>query len=198
MMAENVSLNTNALQTTKRTLSMNPRKFAMWLFIVTIVMIFASLTSAYIVRQAEGDWLVYELPTIFLVNTIILVASSATMHWAYLAAKKDNLKMVKIAMVCTTLLSLAFLVGQFESWGALVEKDVYFVGNPAGSFLYVITGLHAFHLISGIVFILIVLFSAFKFKVHSKNMLNMEMCTTYWHFLDGLWIYLYVFLLLNH
>ena len=177
---------------------MHPLKFALWLFIVTVVMIFAALTSAYIVRQSEGNWLIFELPSIFTINTIILVASSLTMHLAYLAAKKDNFNSLKIFMILTAILSIAFFVGQYEAWGALVDRDVYFVGNPSGSFLYVISGLHAFHLVSGLIFILIMLFSAFKDKVHSKNMVKMEMCTTYWHFLDGLWVYLFIFLLLNH
>ncbi len=181
-----------------KTLSMHPLKFALWLFIVSIIMMFAAMTSAYIVRQAEGDWLIYDLPNIFLINTIILVSSSITMHIAYVAAKKDNFKTVKTFMMLTAGLALAFLVGQYFAWGALVDIEVYFVGNPAGSFLYVISGLHAFHLITGVVFVIIMLFSAFKYKVHSKNMVKMEMCTTYWHFLDGLWVYLYIFLLLNH
>lgn len=101
-------------------------------------------------------------------------------------------------MILTAVLSIVFFIGQYEAWGALVDRDVFFVGNPSGSFLYVISGLHAFHLISGLIFILIMLFSAFKYKVHSKNMVKMEMCTTYWHFLDGLWVYLFIFLLLNH
>lgn len=179
-------------------LSMQPLKFALWLFIVSIVMMFAALTSAYIVRQSEGNWLIFELPSIFLINTIILLASSVTMHLAYVAAKNNNFKKLKIFMVLTAALSVAFFVGQYEAWGALVGIDVYFVGNPSGSFLYVISGVHAFHLITGLIFILIMLFSTFKGKVHSKNMLKMEMCTTYWHFLDGLWVYLYIFLLLNH
>lgn len=186
------------LQPSIKILSMHPLKFALWLFIVTVVMIFAALTSAYIVRQSEGNWLIFELPSIFLINTVILVSSSITMHLSYIAAKKNNFKQLKLFMILTAALAVAFFVGQFEAWGALVDRDVYFVGNPSGSFLYVISGLHAFHLISGLIFILIMLFSAFKYKVHSKNMVKMEMCTTYWHFLDGLWVYLYIFLLLNH
>jgi cytochrome c oxidase subunit 3 len=177
---------------------MHPLKFALWLFIVSIVMIFAALTSAYIVRQAEGDWLLYDLPVSFLRNTVLLVLSSVTMQLAYGAAKKNNFKAIKVYMILTALLSVSFLIGQFYSWGDLVDIDVFFVGNPSGSFLYVLTGMHAFHLITGVIFILIMLISAYKLNVHSKNMVKMEMCTTYWHFLDGLWLYLYIFLLLNH
>jgi cytochrome c oxidase subunit 3 len=185
----------------QQTLSMHPKKFALWLFIVSIVMIFAAMSSAYTVRQAEGNWLEFEMPFIFWVNSAILIASSITMHIAYVSAKRDNLGMVKIAMIITTLLGLGFLVGQWYSWVALVDMKVFFGGsysNPSGSFLYVITGLHAFHLITGIIYLLIILGASFQYNIHSKNMVRMEMCATYWHFLDILWLYLFAFLLLNH
>jgi len=179
-------------------IAMHPKKFALWLFIVTVVMIFASLTSAYIVRQSEGNWLEFDLPEIFWYNSIIILLSSITLHWAYMSAKKDDLAKVRTGMILTSIFGAAFLVGQWYSWGALVDRDVFFVGNPAGSFLYVFTGLHAIHLISGVIFLIIVLISSFRYQVHSKNMDTMEMCVTYWHFLGGLWLYLFMFLLLNH
>jgi cytochrome c oxidase subunit III len=180
----------------KKTLAMNPKKFAMWLFIGSVVMLFASLTSAYIVRQAEGNWLYFELPSILTVSTVVILLSSITMQWAYWSAKKDKLEMVKILVTVTSVLGLAFLVLQFEGWKALVANQVYLVGNPSGSFLYVITGLHGLHIISAIVFLLIVLVSTYRYRVHSKDLTQIEMCTTYWHFLGGLWLYLFVFLLL--
>lgn len=180
----------------KRPFSVHPKKFAMWLFITSVVMIFASLTSAYIVRQAEGNWLIFELPNVLWVNSGIMIVSSVFMHWAYLSAKKDNLNNVKVAISGATILGIAFLIGQLMAWGDLVSSNVFLVGNPSGSFVYLLTGLHGIHLIGGIVFLLIVLLSTFKFKVHSKNMAQIEMCTTYWHFLGGLWLYLFIFLLL--
>ena len=180
----------------RKTLAMNPKKFAMWLFIGSVVMLFASLTSAYIVRQAEGNWLYFELPSILTVSTIVILLSSVTMQVAYWAAKRDRLEMVKILVTVTSVLGLTFLILQFEGWKALVANQVYLVGNPSGSFLYVITGLHGLHLISAIVFLLIVLVSTYRYRVHSKNLTQIEMCTTYWHFLGGLWLYLFVFLLL--
>lgn len=182
----------------KRPLSMHPKKFALWLFIITVVMVFAALTSAYIVRQAEGNWLVFELPTAMWVTTGVILLSSFTMHWAYLSAKKDELGQVKLAIGITTGLGVLFLIGQFYVWGILVDHNVFFVGNPSGSFLYVLSGLHGLHLISGIIFLIIVLISALRYKVHAKNLNQIQMCATYWHFLDGLWIYLFIFLLLNH
>ncbi len=179
-------------------LAMNPKKFVVWLFIVSIVMIFASLTSAYIVRQAEGNWKIFELPLIFLYSTLVLLLSSFTMHWGYLNAKKDEFAKVRIAIGLTLVLGFVFLFMQLNGWKELVSNKVYFsFSNPSESFLYVLTGLHAFHLLSGLIFIIIVLISAFKLNVHAKNLAQYEMCATYWHFLDGLWLYLYVFLMFN-
>ena len=177
---------------------MHPKKFALWLFMVTVVMLFAAFTSAYIVRQSEGDWLQFALPQAFWITSGIIILSSITMHWAYVSAKKDNLDAVKLAMGITTLLGIAFLVGQFIAWGELVDRNVYFVGNPAGSFVYVFSGLHGVHLVGGVVFLLIVLIQTFRYKVHAKSLDQIEMCATYWHFLDGLWLYLFLFLLLNN
>jgi len=179
-------------------IAMHPKKFAMWLFMVSVVMVFAGLTSAFIVRQSEGNWLQYDLPGIFWFTSGTIVLSSITMHWAYLSAKKDLLDQLKLALAVTTVLGLVFLVGQWYSWVALVDMDVYFVGNPAGSFLYVLTGLHALHLVSGVIFLIIVLISSFKYKIHSKRLTTLDICGTYWHFLGGLWLYLFMFLLFNH
>lgn len=181
----------------KKPLSMNPKKFALWLFIVSVCMVFASLTSAYIVRQAEGNWQIFELPPLFWITSVLILVSSFTMHAAYLAAKRDNLEMVKVGMIVTTLLGIGFLVGQVLAWGELVANNVYFVGNPSGSFVYVLSGLHGLHIVGGVVFLTITLVAAFRYQVHSKNLSLIEMCTTFWHFLDALWLYLFVFLLLN-
>ena len=181
----------------RKPISMHPKKFAMWLFMASVMMLFASLTSAYIVREAEGNWLYFELPSLFYYTTAIIVLSSVSLQWAYFAARKNDIKRLKLMVLITTILGLAFLVGQFQAWGALVQNSVYFIGNPSGSFLYVLTGLHGLHIISAVIFLLVVLNSAYKNRIHSKNMAQMEMCTTYWHFLGGLWIYLFIFLVIN-
>jgi cytochrome c oxidase subunit III len=179
-------------------LAMNPKKFVLWLFIVSIVMIFAALTSAYIVRQAEGNWRLFEIPSLFLYSTIVLIASSVTMQWTVVNAQKDELGKIKLGVLVTLVLGLSFLLMQYLAWGALVDMNVHFsFANPSESFLYVLTGLHAFHLLTGLIFIIIVLISSFQDRVHSKSITQLEMCATYWHFLDGLWLYLYIFLLIN-
>lgn len=193
-----MSLPLNNSEEPKTQLAMHPKKFALWLFIVSIVMIFAAMTSAYIVRQAEGNWKVFELPAMFLWSSIVIVLSSATLQWSVSNAKKDEFAQMRLGIGITLILGLAFLVMQYLGWNALVDMNVHFsFSNPAESFLYVLTGLHAFHLVTGLIYIIIVLISAFQDKIHSKKMVQLEMCTTYWHFLDGLWLYLYIFLLIN-
>jgi cytochrome c oxidase subunit III len=178
-------------------MSMNPKKFALWLFMISVVMIFAALTSAYIVRAGEGNWLEFQMPNGFFYTTLIILLSSVTMHWSYLSAKKNNILMVKITLSATILLGAAFLAGQWMAWGQLVQNDVYFVGNPSGSFVYVFSGVHGIHIVSAIIFALVTLIYTFLNKVHSRDILKIELCTTYWHFLDAIWLYLFIFILMN-
>lgn len=177
------------------TLSVDPKKFILWLFIVSIVMLFASQTSAYLVRRAEGNWVEFTMPVIFWYSTVVLLMSSISMQWAYHSAKKDNFTSLKIAISVTFVLGLIFLGMQFQGWREMVDMKVFFVGNPSGSFLYVFTGLHGFHLISGLLVLIAALVSAFRFNVHAKSLRRIEICATYWHFLDILWVYLFFFLL---
>ena len=179
-------------------LKMHPKKFAMWLFMVSVIMLFVAFTSAYVVKQSDGVWLDFELPVLFDYTTFVILLSSVSMHWAFIAAKKNLIKQIRLALGVTFVLGSIFLVGQYLAWGELVESGVYFVGNPAGSFLYVLTGVHGLHLISAVIFLIVVLISAFQYKIHSKSLVQLEICTTYWHFLGGLWLYLYLFLALNH
>ncbi|MGK7390439.1 MAG: cytochrome c oxidase subunit 3 [Candidatus Cyclobacteriaceae bacterium M2_1C_046] len=182
----------------QKSLSMHPKKFALWLFMMASVMLFAAFTSAYIVRQSEGNWAYFDLPVEFYLTTVILILSSLTMQWSLNNAKKDEIDNVKKGLVVTIILGLIFLAGQYYIWKILVDHEVFFVGNPSGSFLYVLTGIHGVHLISGLIFLAVTYIKTAKLEVHSKKLSTIEMCNTYWHFLDGLWIYLLIFLLLNH
>ena len=191
-----MAMDIRIIEEAKQQQSMHPKKFALWLFIVTVIMIFAALTSAYIVRQADGNWLLFDLPDLFYITTLVILVSSGTLHWAYLAVKNDNLETAKLAIGITTMLGIVFLAGQILAWNELVANNIYLVGNPSGSFVYIISGLHGLHIISGVVFLLVVLVALFRYKIHSRNLLRIEMCATYWHFLGGLWLYLFVFLLI--
>lgn len=175
----------------------NPTKFVVWLLIVASVMLFASFTSAYIVRRGEGNWLLFDIPTVFAYSTVIVALSSIAIQWAYSAAKRDELGQVKIALFTTLALGIAFCISQWMGWKALVANNIHFVGNPSESFFYVISGIHLAHMIGGILFLLVVIGKALNLNVHKKKILSLNLCVTYWHFLGAAWIYLYFFLLLN-
>lgn len=180
------------------TRSVNPKVFTMWLFIVSILMLFAAFTSAYLVRKAEGNWVEFKLPNLFWISTGILILSSISMQFALSAAKKDQFNALRTSISITFVLGLFFLILQYYGWVQLVEMNVYFVGNPSGSFVYVLSGLHGLHLISGLVVLLVALVAAFKLKINAKALTQIKICSTYWHFLDALWIYLFLFLVFNN
>ena len=182
----------------EETLSMNPKKFMLWLTIVAILMMFAGWTSGYLVRKAEGRWHEFELPQIFWYSTGILLVSSISMFLAVQSAKKDKFNALKIAISITFVFGLAFLTTQIIGFSDLIKNQLYFAGSDvAASWLYALIGLHAAHVISGLVVLLISLISAFKFTANSKNLLRIQLCATYWHFLDFLWLYLFLFLYFN-
>ncbi|MBX0333211.1 cytochrome c oxidase subunit 3 [Pontibacter sp. HSC-14F20] len=179
----------------------HPLKFTLTLLIISIIMMFAAFTSAYLVRRAEGNWLEFDLPNILLINTVIIALSSVTMQLAHNAAAQDNIARLRLLLYLTFGLGIAFLIGQWNGWAELVSNNVYFGGeasNPSGSFMYVLTGVHGFHLITGLIYVAVVIISSLRYNVHSKSMLRIQLCTIYWHFLGGLWLYLYIFLRLNH
>ena len=177
----------------------NPRpvKFILWLFILSSIMLFAGITSAYIVRQAEGNWKIFDLPSMFYYTTVLILLSSATMHWSYLQAKKFNLRNQKIGLWITFVLGVVFLIGQYQGWKELVNSKVFFSGNPAESFVYVISGFHAVHIIAGLIIMLTAMIGVHSNINQTKNVFRMELSSVFWHFIDILWIYLFVFLMIN-
>ena len=178
----------------------HPLKFLLWLLIISSTMSFAAYTSGYIVRKGEGNWLEFALPAQLYLSSVVIVLSSLTMQGALIAARRDNVRLTQLLLVATLLLGGVFLASQWQAWGELVASNIFFAGptsNPAGSFLYVLTGFHAFHLFCALVFLTTVLRMALQYKVHSKAILWIELCTIFWHFLGGLWLYLHLFLLLN-
>lgn len=176
-------------------LTVNKWKFITWLFIISIVMLFASQTSAYLVRRAEGNWIEFTIPTIFYTSTLVLVVSSILLHLALVSARKDEFPQVQRYITGALISGIAFLIMQYFGWLDLQAQGVYLKGNPSGSFFYILSGLHGVHLVSGLGVIIAAFISARRLKIHSKSLVQLEVCNTYWHFLDLLWVYLFVFLL---
>ncbi len=176
-------------------LSVNKWKFMIWLFIITVMMLFASQTSAYLVRRAEGNWAEFEVPQIFWFSTFVLLISSMSMHWALISTRKNDQQKLKIAVFLTFVFGIIFLLMQYLGWQELQQQGVFLKGNPSGSFFYIFTGLHMAHLLLGLGILVATLIMTFKMQVNAENTILVEVCATAWHFLDILWIYLFVFLL---
>jgi cytochrome c oxidase subunit 3 len=188
----------NKKNTDEREPGVEPKTFVLWLLIVSSIMLFAGFTSGYIVRRGEGEWVVFNLPIMFMLNTGVIVLSSIFMQWAYLSAKKDELNNTKIGLSVALTLGILFIIMQYWGWSQMVYNSIYFgFANPSGSFVYAITGVHVLHVVIGIFYLLTILIQTYRFKVHKKSIRGIAMCNTYWHFVGILWIYLYVFLLLN-
>ncbi|MBC8053336.1 MAG: cytochrome c oxidase subunit 3 [Sphingobacteriaceae bacterium] len=181
--------------------SLKAKKFMMWLFMVSSFIYFAGLTSGFIVYTA-GDpsrGINTILPDSFNYSTAIIALSSLTMHLAYMAGKKLQFKSQNAYLVLTALLGIVFLVIQFRAWGVLFNRGITFTGNPnaSQSFIYVFVASHLLHIVMGIILLL----QALKFRLAKvdpmRNTFRLEVTSIFWHFIDILWIYLYVFLLLN-
>ncbi|MDB5003814.1 MAG: heme-copper oxidase subunit [Mucilaginibacter sp.] len=181
-------------------LNLGAKKFIMWIFIFTSFMLFAALTSGFIVYSGgSGHGLNITLPSSFRYSTIVLVLSSITLFLAARAAKRLDYDKQQRFLWVTISLGVAFLILQVYGWYTLSYKmHIYLVDpNATRSFVYVMTFLHLLHIIGGIIWLISALSGSIKRIPQVKNLYRMEMTSIFWHFLDIIWIYLYVFLLLN-
>lgn len=174
----------------------HPKKFALLVSCASVVMLFAALTSAYLVRQAAGNWLEFPMPRLFLFSTLLLLGSSLSLYGSFWGFLRGNPAQYRYLLLLTLLLGLLFLGCQYQGWLALVGLGIELNTNPSGSFLYVLSGLHAAHVLGGLAALVVALLHAFllPYEVTPARKLRFEMTQIYWHFLDGLWIYLIVFL----
>lgn len=175
----------------------HPKKFALWVACGSIMMMFAALTSAYIVRRAGGNWLEFQLPGIFFYNTITILASSLSLHLSYRAFLRGNGALYKGLLVATLALGMLFVGLQYEGWTQLEAMGVPLRLNPSGDFIYVISAIHAAHVLGGIAALIVACLHAFTLpnKVTPARKLRFQLTFTYWHFVDFLWLYLLVFLM---
>lgn len=176
-----------------------PPLFALWLSMGGMIMMFGSLTSAYIVRQAAGNWLEFKIPDIFLYSTLVMLLSSVTIHTAYYAFRKQRELLYKVMLPLSLILGMVFIVMQYYGWNALYNIGVPLDGNPSGSFFYVISGVHAAHVIGGIFALVTANTHAFSlsFRPTEKRRRRLQLVVHFWHFVDFLWLYLFMFLMLQ-
>ena len=165
---------------------------------VSMFMMFAGLTSAFIVSKSRVDWLKdFQLPTAFYVSTALIVACSVTFHLAKKAIQKDNRSLTMMMLLATLLLGVLFVVSQFEGFGQIIASGYYMTGQGSSitvTFLYIIAFMHLLHLAGGLISLLIIIYNHFKQKYNSTQTLGIELGAMYWHFLDLLWVLLFLFI----
>ena len=174
------------------------KKMMLWFGIISMVMTFAGLTSAYVVSKNRPDWLTdFELPISFLWSTIVMVSSSLTLVMSKKMIQAGNRKNATALLIGTLILAVLFVVFQFHSFSEIVAAGYYFTGSESTittSFIYILVLAHLAHLAIGIIVLLVLIYNHFKQRYNAGQMLGFELGATFWHFVDFLWIYLIFFL----
>jgi cytochrome c oxidase subunit 3 len=181
---------------TQQRKKIHPHKFTLWVAIGSILMMFAGLTSAFIVKSNQTSWVSLKLPSVFWYSTAVIILSSVTVQTALRSFKQREMSRYRLLIGITLLLGVLFVSLQWLGFQALWRQNITFKGSNAGQFLYVIFGLHALHVIGGIIALLIMFFRAFAGNVKFYSSVPVEVAATYWHFVDVLWVYLLVFFLI--
>jgi cytochrome c oxidase subunit 3 len=174
----------------------HPYKFTLWIGLASIVMMFTAFTSAYIIKRNLANWITFELPTIFIYSTGVILLSSLTIIVSRNYFRQRDMVQYRRWLLVTLLLGITFVFLQFIGFTQLWNNGITLTRNVSFSFLYIIVGLHALHVFGGVIAIAIVLAKASSIKRKSYSAIPIDMLNTYWHFVDLLWIYLLVFLYL--
>lgn len=207
-----MNMERTATNLTRQRKIIHPHKFAMWIAMGSISMMFAGLTSGYMVRQAEGNWRYFNLPAVFWYSTIVILLSSVTMVLGIKAFKERKIPRYRMLILSTIIMGLVFSVLQFKGFydlyhyaqpvrmnGQVLNESlpVKMNGNPSESFLLIIAGMHIAHILGGVIALIIVFFKSFRTRVKVYDATGLEIVGSYWHFVDILWIYLFIFFLAN-
>ena len=187
----------------------HPQKFALWLAMAAMTMFFAALTSALLVKKGDYQvWENFELPKVFIYSTVAVVTTSVLIHGALICYRQARFFAFRSLLFLSFITGLLFLGLQYLGWKAMTAMGMTLTGNISASFIYLITAAHGAHIVLGLLVSLIVLVKAIRSRkdplyelrdsINPKRQLNMEMLVSYWHFIDLVWIYLYVFFLMNY
>lgn len=174
------------------------KKTMMWFAMISMAMVFAGLTSAYVVSKSRKDWgidLVF--PNAFIYSILIIVASSVTFCFVKKAIEKDNRGLATLLLLSTLALGIIFIFLQFEGFSDIIRQGYHFTGptsNIVTTFMFIIVVTHLAHIIGGILVLLVVIYNHFKQKYKIGQTLGLELGAMYWHFVDFLWVYLFLFL----
>lgn len=173
----------------------------LWIGIGSIIMAFAGMTSGYVVSRntlvANEQWITFALPPAFMYSTIVMLLSSAIFWWGKRAFSKGNTKILTPSLAAVLILGLLFMWLQAEAWGQLMAENIIFAGaqsHPSGSWVYAIFIFHAAHVLGGIIALIRTLIRSLRGRYTIEDYHGVDLTAIYWHFVDLLWVYLYVFL----
>lgn len=174
------------------------KKNMLWFGIISLTMSFAGLTSAYVVSKERPDWISsFEIPQAFYIALVLIVLSSATVYLALRAIKKQQNKLGMVYLVSTFLLGSLFIFFQFRGFSEIIASGYNFTGPTSSittSFIYLVVLLHVAHVFVGLISLLVVIYNHYKLKYENGKTLGVELAATFWHFVDIVWIYLFLFL----
>ncbi len=163
-------------------------------FIAAVTMLFVAFTTAYLARRQEAGWTTIAVPAVLWVNTAVLLASSGALEWARACLVRGDALGLRRGLTWTAALGAVFVVGQFGAWRQLAAQGLYLASNPHSSFFYLLTGAHALHLLGGLGALAVVLVKAYLNRYTPREHTGLSVCALYWHFMDALWLYLFVLL----
>jgi len=162
--------------------------------IAAVTMLFVAFTTAYLARRQEARWTAIAVPAVLWVNTAVLLASSGAIEWARARLVRGDILGLRRGLIWTAALGAVFVVGQFRAWHQLAAQGLYLASNPHSSFFYLFTGAHALHLLGGLGALAVVLVKAYLNHYTPHEHTGLSVCALYWHFMDALWLYLFVLL----
>ncbi|MEN8776702.1 MAG: cytochrome c oxidase subunit 3 [Polaribacter sp.] len=186
-------------QTLQQELTVARKKSAkpmLWVSMISMVMFFAGLTSAYVISMKRDDWVTFDLPDAFYMSTVLIVISSITLILSQRFLKQDKRQISLVLVIVTLILGIAFIWQQYVGFNELKNAGLYFTGpgsTVSTSFIIGITLMHVLHLIAGVFVLFIVIYNHFKYKYKPNDLLGFELGAIFWHFVDVLWIYLFFF-----
>ena len=186
-------------QTLQQELTVARKKSAkpmLWVSMISMVMFFAGLTSAYVISMKRDDWVTFDLPDAFYMSTVLIVLSSITLILSQRFLKQDKRQISLVLVIVTLILGIAFIWQQYVGFNELKNAGLYFTGpgsTVSTSFIIGITLMHVLHLIAGVIVLFIVIYNHFKYKYKPNDLLGFELGAIFWHFVDILWIYLFFF-----
>ena len=174
------------------------KKMMLWFGIISLVMSFAGLTSAFIVSSSREDWLAnFTLPSAFTYSTLIIILSSLMLFLAKQTLKKNQAAVTTSLLIAAFVLGIAFIYSQIQGFNQIIASGYNFTGSTSNitmSYIYVIAVVHILHVLAGIICLFVVIVNLLNKKYSNENKLGFDLASNFWHFLDVLWVYLFFFL----